>query len=59
VRGQGIISQPQFIVGEAVALGGIHVIYPLERRPPAKVRAMIDYLVEVFEQGPLSAGEPG
>lgn len=55
VRGQGIIYQPEFIVGEAVALGGIHVIYPPERRPPAKVRAMIDYLVEVFEQEPLGS----
>jgi len=61
--GQGLIYQPQFIVAAAlqrgellaleldqppVALGGIHVLYPPERRPPAKVRAMIDYLVEAF-----------
>jgi DNA-binding transcriptional LysR family regulator len=74
VRGQDIIYQPQFIAGEAVAcgerlvlaldrppvaLGGVPVIYPPERRPPAKVRAMIGYLAEVFEQGPLAAGEPG
>ena len=66
VRGQGIIYQPQFIVGEAVArgelhvlrldkppveLGGIHVLYPPDRRPPAKVRAMIDYLVDEFARG--------
>lgn len=65
VRGQGIIYQPEFIVGEALArgelvalaldkppveLGGIHVLYPPDRRPPAKVRAMVDYLVEVFAQ---------
>ncbi|MEN1940423.1 LysR family transcriptional regulator [Luteimonas sp. MJ246] len=63
VRGQGIIYQPQFIVGGAiergelvtleldkapVELGGIHVLYPPDRRPPAKVRVMIDYLVEAF-----------
>lgn len=57
--GQGIIYQPDFIVGDAirsgalvelaldrpvVELGGIHVLYPPERRPPAKVRVMIDYL---------------
>lgn len=63
VAGQGIIYQPHFIVGEALArgelvaltldkpaveLGGIHVLYPPDRRPPAKVRVMIDYLAEAF-----------
>ncbi len=63
VGGQGIVYQPQFIVGEALRrgtlqvltldqpcyeLGGIHAIYPRNRRPPAKVRAMIDYLAEAF-----------
>jgi len=63
VAGQGIIYQPHFIVCEAVrrgdlvaleldrpvmGLGGIHVLYPPDRRPPAKVRVMIDYLVEAF-----------
>lgn len=67
VAGQGIIYQPHFIVGEAVArgdltvleldkpvveLGGIHVLYPPDRRPPAKVRVMIDYLVEAFASTP-------
>src|SRR5690606_1608731 len=66
VRGQGLVYQPRFIVGQALArgelvaleldrpaigLGGIHVLYPPERRPPAKVRVMIDYLVEAFESG--------
>jgi len=61
--GQGIIYQPDFIVGEAIRtgalvelkldrppvdLGGIHVLYPPERRPPAKVRVMIDYLAEAL-----------
>ena len=64
VRGQGIVYQPEFIVGGAItrgelvvldldqptmALGGIHVLYPPDRRPPAKVRVMIDYLAEVFD----------
>ena len=59
--GQGVIYQPRFIVGDALAagalvaleldqpaldLGGLHVLFPADRRPPAKVRAMIDYLVE-------------
>lgn len=67
VAGQGIIYQPRFIVGEAinrgelvtleldkpaVDLGGIYVLYPPDRRPPAKVRVMIDYLAEAFAQVP-------
>lgn len=67
VAGQGIIYQPHFIVGEAidrgqllaleldrpvVELGGIHVLYPPDRRPPAKVRVMIDYLAEAFRTTP-------
>ncbi|WP_416140750.1 LysR family transcriptional regulator [Halomonas sp. HK25] len=59
--GQGVIYQPNFIVGNALArgelvaleldqptldLGGLHVLFPADRRPPAKVRAMIDFLVE-------------
>lgn len=65
--GQGIIYQPHFIVCDAlkqgqlveleldrpvVRLGGIHVLYPPDRRPPAKVRVMIDYLAEVFARRP-------
>ena len=67
VAGQGIIYQPHFIVGKALArgelveleldkpvveLGGIHVLYPPDRRPPAKVRVMIDYLAEAFARTP-------
>ncbi len=67
LAGQGIIYQPHFIVCEAVKhgklivleldkpvmeLGGIHVLYPPDRRPPAKVRVMIDYLVEAFAKSP-------
>lgn len=63
VGGQGLIYQPLFIVADALergelvvvqldhpplALGGIHVVYPPDRRPPAKVRAMIDYLIDAF-----------
>lgn len=65
VGGQGVIYQPRFIVAEAlergelvtleldkpvVELGGIHALYPPDRRPPAKVRVMIDYLVEAFAE---------
>ena len=63
IAGQGVIYQPHFIVCEALEqgklvdleldkpvmdIGGIHVLYPPDRHPPAKVRVMIDYLVEVF-----------
>src|SRR5690606_16669622 len=63
VRGQGIIYQPLFIVRESIErgelielrldrpamdIGGIHVLYPPDRRPPAKVRVMIDYLADGF-----------
>lgn len=67
LQGQGIIYQPHFIVGEALEdgrltelkldrpameLGGIYALYPPDRRPPAKVRVMIDYLVEAFTASP-------
>lgn len=63
VGGQGVIYQPHFIVADALAsgalvsleldqpvldLGGVHVLFPPDLRVPAKVRAMIDYLVEAF-----------
>ncbi|MFA7670536.1 MAG: LysR family transcriptional regulator [Burkholderiaceae bacterium] len=63
LKGQGIIYQPDFIVGAAlrsgelvelqmdkspIELGGIHALYPPDRRPPAKVRVMIDYLAHAF-----------
>lgn len=73
--GQGVIYQPAFIVADALArgalvalaldqpaldLGGLHVLFPADRRPPAKVRAMIDYLVESFAPaaGALAAAPP-
>ncbi len=63
VGGQGVIYQPDFIVADAVergelmvleldqptyALGAIFAVYPPDRRPPAKVRVMIDYLAARF-----------
>ena len=72
IGGQGLIYQPLFIVTDALergellevtldqptcTLGGIHVLYPPDRRPPAKVRMMIDYLVEAFAQSPMFASE--
>lgn len=64
--GQGLIYEPGFIVGEALArgallaltldqpthdLGGIHIVWPAARHAPAKVRAMIDFLVQRLGAG--------
>ncbi|WP_278803611.1 LysR family transcriptional regulator [Marinobacter nauticus] len=64
VGGQGVIYQPDFIVADAVRegtlvtldldipaveLGGVHLLFSPARRLPAKVRAMIDFLVEAFK----------
>lgn len=67
IAGQGIIYQPSFIVGEAVRSGAltrltldhatkvhgeIYGVYPPGRNPPARVRALLDYLVEAFAAAP-------
>lgn len=60
IGGQGLIYHPSFILNDAVAsgaltalaldhptheLGGIYAVWPSNRHPPAKVRAMVDFLV--------------
>ena len=60
---QGMIYEPSFIVGDDIAqgtlqaitlehpphdLGGIHAVWPVNRHPPAKVRVMVDFLVEAL-----------
>ncbi len=64
--GAGVIWQPQFIVGDDVRAGrlvellpgyrmpdiDILAIYPSRRHLSAKVRVMIDFLVEAFEGTP-------
>lgn len=64
IGGQGLIYQPDFIVNQALAngsleaitldiptveVGGLHVLSPPDRRPPAKVRAMIDFLQQALK----------
>ncbi len=59
--GLGLIYHPSFILNESVAngtlvaltldhpeheLGGIYAVWPANRHPPAKVRAMVDFLVQ-------------
>jgi DNA-binding transcriptional LysR family regulator len=66
--GLGVVYQPDFIVAAAIRrgdlepvsldvptcdLGGIHILYSLDHSPPAKVRAMIDFLVSAFARKPL------
>ncbi|MFD1981627.1 LysR family transcriptional regulator [Mesorhizobium newzealandense] len=65
--GLGVLYEPQFIVADAIRqglleeikldqpaadLGGIHLVYSPDRSPPAKVRAMIDFLVAAFTPRP-------
>lgn len=64
LAGQGIIFQPTFLVGEALAAGllrpilpeysgpdlGIHFVYPSRKHLSGKVRAMGEYLAAYFER---------
>lgn len=67
VAGQGIVYQPTFLVAHELRSGalvpirldhapmeldGIFAAYPGDRSPPAKVRAMIDFLGEAWRQPP-------
>jgi DNA-binding transcriptional LysR family regulator len=61
LAGQGLVYEPTFLLGDEIRLGqlipltldhppmespGVFDIYASNRRPPAKVRAFIDFLVE-------------
>lgn len=63
ITGLGVLYEPEFIVAEAIRrgelesvqldvrtadLGGIHLLRSQDRAPPAKVRAMTDFLVSAF-----------
>lgn len=67
VAGLGIIYQPSFLVAreiragrlvplrldrEPVDLHGIYAIYPADRKPPAKIRAVVDFLATRFAPVP-------
>ncbi len=67
VEGQGIIYQPTFLVWEELNSGalveleldhttmdldGIFAVFPADRRPPAKLRATIDFFVDAFSPVP-------
>lgn len=67
LAGQGMIYQPTFLVGDEIRAGrlvsitldeplmelpGVFAIYASNRRPPAKVRAFIDFLAVKFAAAP-------
>ena len=67
VAGQGLIYEPTFLVGDEIRAGrlaairldhppielaGVFAVYPSNRRPPAKVRAFVDFLAERFGSVP-------
>lgn len=63
LAGQGIIYQPQFLVGDDLRTGRLQrllpalqgpeipivVVYPSRKHLPGKVRAMVDFLVAAFQ----------
>lgn len=68
--GQGVVYQPTFLLADEIRNGrltvleldhdpieidGVYALYPPDRRPPAKVRVAIDFLVERF--GPIPPWE--
>ena len=72
VAGMGIVYQPVFLVADElragrlvtltldhppVEIGGVHAVYPSERRPPAKVRLFIDFLVERIDPRRFRRGD--
>lgn len=67
VGGQGLVYMPSFLVAREIRAGllvplvldeptpdlsGVYAAYPSNRRPPAKVRALIDLLAERFAPVP-------
>lgn len=67
LAGQGLVYEPTFLVGDAIRSGklcrvildrpllelpGVYAVYAANRRPPAKVRAFIDFLVDRFGPTP-------
>ncbi|MCW6513128.1 LysR family transcriptional regulator [Lichenifustis flavocetrariae] len=67
VLGQGLIYQPTFLLSKDIEAGrlmpikldvsmlelpGVFAVYPANRKPPAKVRAVVDFLVERFQGTP-------
>lgn len=73
VAGLGLIYQPTFILADDIRAGRLlpltldrptmrfgaaHAVYASGRRPPAKVRALIDFLAERWRDAPWDDGLP-
>jgi DNA-binding transcriptional LysR family regulator len=73
VAGLGLIYQPTFILADDIRagrlvlltldrptarFGAVHAVYPGGRQPPAKVRALIDFLAERWRNAPWDHGLP-
>lgn len=69
--GLGVIYQPTFLVGEALRRGSlvaldlgiipslpIHAVMPSRRRPPAKVRALVEFVAARFADPPWDRDLP-
>jgi DNA-binding transcriptional LysR family regulator len=70
---QGIILQPDFLVGQDLKRGtlvelmpayrsielGIHAVYPSRKYLPMKTRRLVDFLVDSFRTPPWSSCIPG
>lgn len=67
VAGQGLVYEPTFLLGDKLRAGrlvaltldhppiefpGVFAVYPAGRRPPAKVRAFVDFLARRFGPSP-------
>jgi DNA-binding transcriptional LysR family regulator len=72
LAGQGLVYEPTFLLGNDIRAGrlvvltldhppmelpGVFAVYASNRRPPAKVRAFIDFLVKRF--GPVAPWDRG
>jgi DNA-binding transcriptional LysR family regulator len=69
LNGQGIVLQPDFLVGEDVRRGalvqllpeyqaaeiGIYAVYPTRKYLPFKIRRLVDFLAESFREPPWLA----
>lgn len=73
IAGQGLVYQPSFLVADAIRAGlleilaldhpaderlAVHAVLPPGRRPPAKVRALVDFLARRFAVPPWEEGLP-
>ncbi|MDX6749150.1 LysR family transcriptional regulator [Geminicoccaceae bacterium 1502E] len=73
VAGQGLVYQPSFLVSDALRTGqlvplaleqptderlAVHAVLPPGRRPPAKTRAMVEFLADRFKPPPWDRDLP-